>query len=750
MPDEPGQPGQQPAIVPDLEEARRFLQLLDPEATYFTFQVFEDDKDRQRRERAEQTVLGKRFTSKEWIHHGPIDEVWEKVCLRNQNRYGLAVCPNGTDGRGRKNDNIIKRHALWLDRDETLADLDSFIGTLPLLPQIVVETSPTRYHFYFLTEPFAPGEADQYPGFLKALADNFQGDRSAVSPCFTLRLPGSIHAKRDSKKGLEGIPHVVRIVRDEGGPRYPIDEVCKALSRYIKPEPEARQPAHAAKRKLVDINLPELRDALELIPVNIRDNRKEWCEVGMALKLAGFPGARELWDAWSRASDQYDPEDQERTWNSFRVAEEDRPLLTIASIFALAKRYGWKSARRGRRLVEDLIRNERGLPKGILTNACILLRNGSPFKLSYDNFANQALVGGRPRTDAVTAKVHQWLETQAQNGFYPNVVRTAITDVALGHAFDPLKDYLMRVREEWGEQERIPTFFQDVFGCPKEDPKKQPEERYYEQIACRFLTSAVQRAMEPASWHRMILILVGDENIGKSLFVRDLAVKPEWHTDNLPQNLAVTKEVMECIAGKWIIESSEMASMRRSAIEAIKAFISRPQDSARLAYGHDPETLARRCILIATTNSDEPVPFGDKHTRYLPVKVGKYNRDYFLENRDQIWGEAMYRYRAKKPTWITPEIDKLVEQHREGFRAIPSFAEEVLKQAIGLSGADYLGEFSSSAILEALKVPAERFKSLDQDVADALKSEGYWKAKPTIDGKQKRVWRHSKWKWTPA
>lgn len=78
-----------PRLVPDRDEAARFLSLLDPTTTRFTFQTFDDVKDRKDKMLA--SVL-----------HGTLDEHFATLARLNQQGAGVYVTINATDFLGRK------------------------------------------------------------------------------------------------------------------------------------------------------------------------------------------------------------------------------------------------------------------------------------------------------------------------------------------------------------------------------------------------------------------------------------------------------------------------------------------------------------------------------------------------------------------------------------------------------------------------------------------------------------------------
>ena len=79
--------------------------------------------------------------------------------------------------------------------------------------------------------------------------------------------------------------------------------------------------------------------ALEVVPA---DDRQEWFEIGAALHSTGWGDpAKSLFEEWSRKSEKYDPLELDKLWDSFARGYDGR-LITLGTLFALAKRYGWE------------------------------------------------------------------------------------------------------------------------------------------------------------------------------------------------------------------------------------------------------------------------------------------------------------------------------------------------------------------------------------------------------------------------
>ena len=112
---------------------------------------------------------------------------WNLDALNNKGA-GIFLTINETDGKGRKKGNIIKVRAVFADLDG--APLGP---VLKYNPSIVVESSPERYHTYWLTDD-TPLES--FSSLQKAIARMFDGD-NVKDLSRVMRIPGYYHHKKE-------------------------------------------------------------------------------------------------------------------------------------------------------------------------------------------------------------------------------------------------------------------------------------------------------------------------------------------------------------------------------------------------------------------------------------------------------------------------------------------------------------------------------------------------------------------------
>jgi len=165
--------GKKPSIQfqnDDPEEHKRIF------LSYFlgqnTFQTFDD------------STMKKRELSKIYQTYNSMD-----IDAKNNKGAGIFLTINETDGKGRSKKNIIRVRAVFADMDGApLAPVIEFF------PSLIVESSPGRYHAYWMTDSVP---LDHFTGIQKAIAAKFHSDPKVCDLARVMRIPGYYHCKGD-------------------------------------------------------------------------------------------------------------------------------------------------------------------------------------------------------------------------------------------------------------------------------------------------------------------------------------------------------------------------------------------------------------------------------------------------------------------------------------------------------------------------------------------------------------------------
>ena len=319
-----------PTAACNLDEARRFLKRLDPNATVFTFATFTDTKEKPRPD-----PLAR-------IQTGTFEEMAPWLERHNAMGAGVFVTVNETDGTGRKKENIVRIRALWQEADR------GDEPELPVEPHMVIESSPGKFHRYVLVRD---GVLDEFEPVQDRLVVDYGSDPNAKDRSRVLRLPGFYHMK-DPKT-----PHLVRIVSTSVEEPHAWDELKERFPPVVRPE---RTTALARTLRTIDgsspLNPVEIASALEHLDPD--KSYEAWLQVGMALHSED-PGAEglALWDTWSARGSLYRPGEPEYHWGTFDADREGG--VTLGTLKWMAREAGWDGSYGHSEWVQELVPDER-------------------------------------------------------------------------------------------------------------------------------------------------------------------------------------------------------------------------------------------------------------------------------------------------------------------------------------------------------------------------------------------------------
>jgi predicted P-loop ATPase len=284
-------------------------------------------------------------------------------------------------------------------------------------------------------------------------------------------------------------------------------------------------------------------------------------------------------------------------------------------------------------------------PKALLANAVVMLRHHPEMRgvLAFNEFSLHATTM-RPApwpqsiadaiwTDDDDSRVACWLQQQGV-AVSSKVAAEAVQVIAHESPFHPIKKYLGGLA--WDQQPRIEHWLHDDLGA--EDSALNAA------MGAKWLISGVARIAHPGCQADHVLLLEGEQGLGKSSALRVLA-GDEYFTDHL-SDLGSKDSRLE-LHGRWIIEMSEFTS-RRSELER-KAFLTATADNFRPPYERRTKWVPRSCIFAGTTNDATPLTDETGGRRYWIVTCGNVDIEKLNADRDQLWAEAYARYLAGEP-----------------------------------------------------------------------------------------------------
>ena len=243
------------------------------------------------------------------------------------------------------------------------------------------------------------------------------------------------------------------------------------------------------------------------------------------------------------------------------------------------------------------------------------------------------------------------------------------------YSADPFQIWLVDIKaniEDPGEK-----IWLDLWkGCFGVEGRTEIEKAWLAYVGRLLFLPAVARTFNPGDDSRILPLLIGPQELGKSDLPRQsfpVGWQEHWFGDSYSLESGI-RELIEQSAGLVMLELGEM-NLTRANIAKAKAMISRVKDVARLAYGRLTTSKRRWFSLVATANDetgDGVLPEHDENLRFapltLPPGVGTRTADWMAQNREFLWRRALTEYDAWTLACIQADVEKKGRPIRPWFR----------------------------------------------------------------------------------
>lgn len=373
-------------------------------------------------------------------------------------------------------------------------------------------------------------------------------------------------------------------------------------------------------------------------------------------------------------------------------------------------------------------------PRSSLQNAVKVLRLDPIWRserLWYDEFLDRVLIANSPArewNDRDDSRVALYMQEQVgMLTASSTLVREAVHVVADERTRHCVRDWLVGL--EWDGIERIALALEDHWGAQIMDG--QPSD-YVRAASENFFIGMIARVFQPGCQLDTMIVFEGSEGINKSSSLRILG--GEWQSTG--HESVQTKDFFEVLRGKWLIEISEMDAFSRAEQTRIKSVISTPVDRYRPSYGRSARDYPRQCVFVGTTNKDE---WGNDETglrRYWPIRCGAINLESLKLAREQMFAEAVSKYKAGAKWWEMPGSAKDVQADRQ--------SQDVWTQDVveWTDASPRKTEITIADVLKnAIKKDVEKRGKLDEmRIARVLTLNGWKKHREMRNGCRAMIW----------
>lgn len=396
---------------------------------------------------------------------------------------------------------------------------------------------------------------------------------------------------------------------------------------------------------------------------------------------------------------------------------------------------------------EDLYCNDDGQPRpNSLRNASIFINHHPRYRgmFCYDEFAQEKVIARCPPWDKKPEKfaprtVRDEDYTLLAIDMEPrgislnlNNLRKVVDSIIASNKQNPAQEYFKNL--VWDGTPRLNTWLRSYCGCLNDDPE------YLAAVGRKWLVAAVKRIMQPGCKFDHILIFEGDQSLGKSPMLRELATihGKDYFDDTIAAKDLPNPSTVPKLQGCIIIELSEMAGFEKLSASEAKQIISTQSDRIVRKYENDATRLPRKFVFAGTINEYSGYlndPTGNK--RYWPVKCSAIDLEAIRRDKEQLWAEAAHYWKNGEKLWLDdPELYKKAQHEAErrlNQHPWQGDIEQLTQQQTTISYEDIWGKLSISD-------RSRRTKASQDEIAKIMTSLGYSYKRRQINGERIYLW----------
>lgn len=654
----------------------------------------------------------------------------------------LFFTPNGCNG-ARLKENLTHVNAVFADWDfkpregeatgTGKPDFKQFMMDLEDLPtpSLIVESGNGWHLYWLLEQPIGVNDDNRdllikkVEGVHRFIHEKYGSDSGAMDILRLMRVPGHEHKKQPEH------PFMVAVV-EESDDRYTLEELMTAMPPVYKETVVVDESSDEDDYDIKQVAIDVWKQKGDVVTFDTL-GRMVWNGV----KTGTFVGRHGKQNYLATTSDEF----------PFR----GNPVTYVAGVLGITNKqsYMWLIDKYGKLKSSNAeidwgglmsVKNKDGDVTYLPNDENILYILDHHKVAKWDDFKCRPFlrIGGQwlLRDDGRDGELYSWLVRKYSFLAKVTVQRVGalITMSQYRNRYDSAQDYLNGLT--WDGEARLDHWLHKTFHVD--------DDNFNQTIGKNWWMGMVSRILVPGNKFDHGLIIQGGQSIGKSTAFLTIA----GETNHVEFTDLKIKELQQDIQGKMIAEFAEAAIFSKHDQESIKSIVSRQEDTFRIPYERNSRDFPRRCVFAVTANNDDllkdqtgerrwwPVILPDDMRVYPPKRTADI--DWLRESRDQLFAEAIVRFRNKESYWevdvkeleIRQDTIRTTEQDEElvwGWYNL--LGEQRQEEGVSLREA-YVGAYKRDFRGEPLDIASVSIKKADEmRMARILRRMGLMKKK---------------------
>jgi len=268
--------------------------------------------------------------------------------------------------------------------------------------------------------------------------------------------------------------------------------------------------------------------------------------------------------------------------------------------------------------------------------------NSNGYRFRYNSVKNEIEFqqGKSSAWEACDERASLRLEAKLLRASFKNINRVLAVLLANSPEYDPVIDYLKNL-PKWDGKDHITALASYVI-------IGQERREWFDLMFKKHLVRLLQCATGRRDFNKQILVLVSNQNDGKTTFTRFLC-PPAWSDYYTEEIDFESKDALMTLARNLFINLDELRGMRRADINKVKAFTTKSDIKARFPFDRRETKMRRRATFFASTNNPEFLTDETGNVRWLcfeieGIKHDNGGPDGYSQNIDinQVYAQAWH------------------------------------------------------------------------------------------------------------
>lgn len=433
----------------------------------------------------------------------------------------------------------------------------------------------------------------------------------------------------------------------------------------------------------------------------------QWLKMGMALHLhyKGSDDGFNLWNEWSvkdqRLGKYKGLRHLKSRWKSF--GKRKRKRVTLKSFFNEAERdEKIKKVGAAKRLNSDIwlhTKGEKEIPQFTNENFAILMREYN-IDIKFDIIKKETLIWINGEfycnNNVALTEIKSLCEL---NHMSRNPAHEAVEYVAEYNRVNSWKDWITSIA--WDGVDRLGEFYETVQVASEHIVLRN---LYIHKWLLQMIHMTCLNTLEQPKSARNVLIFQGEQGIGKTTWLTSLVPKNMSNYVLVGQSVNSSRDmdIFSCIEHVFVELGEVTSTMRKTDVENLKNFISKPVDSLNRKYKKDPENHRRTTVFFGTTNETNFLTDMSGSTRFFILPVLKCNGRHDIDMQ-QLYAQLLSKANQHSlDEYNLTDDEKILQRKANGEFEMGSELEDFLLEAYNPEDMNCKTVMNASIILKEL------------------------------------------------